>query len=383
MKSPAKVVVVATHPIQHFCPQYRSLSQRDDIELRVVFWSMKGLETYEDPGFGRQVDWGQDLVSGFDWVDAGESQQRATEALNEFAPDLVVAYGYRTPAARAGWRWTRGKPATRLAYIADTEMRHREAWFKRGFKRAAMRVLFRRVDIFLTVGDANEAFYRACGVANRQMVRMHFPIDREAFGSLEVSTEDLRQELGIAQGALVVLTVGKFIERKRQADLVEAMNSFGPNEAHLILAGSGPEESALRKLADGQTNITFTGFVDPGSLPALYATADVYAHVSDMDPHPLSVSEAAAAGCALLVSDRVGSWGPTDDVRPNVTGVVVPTGDVPALRAALAAFASDRAMTAAYGCSSQQWSARHQALAHGGFVEHLVGGPVASGSREV
>ena len=32
-----RVVFVVSHPVQHFCPQYRSIAQREDVKLTVKF----------------------------------------------------------------------------------------------------------------------------------------------------------------------------------------------------------------------------------------------------------------------------------------------------------------------------------------------------------
>ena len=115
--------------------------------------------------------------------------------------------------------------------------------------------------------------------------------------------------------------------------------------------------------------MTLPGFVHPSELPPLYSSADVYAHVSDMDPHPLAVSEAAAGSCALLVSEAVGSWGASDDVRPGETGEVVPTGDTHELERILRRFVDDRTATRDMGSRARSCAEEHQHLAHGAFLD--------------
>ncbi len=365
----SRIAIVATHPIQHFCPQYRSLGRHPSASVRVFFWTLKGLDTYQDRDFARAVSWDPDMISGLDYSHVDASVPRLREELTSFDPEWVVVYGYRTPAARAARAWAR-KNKRRIAYISDTEERHAEAWWRRWRRRVLMRTIFPSVDRFLTVGDANEAFYRACGVPEHKLLRMHFPIDPAMFAHPPDASE-VRSSLGVADGALMVLTVGKLIQRKRQADLIEATHGFSPQDLHLVVVGSGPDMSRLQGLAGGRNNITFTGFLSPSELPALYSTADVYAHVSDMDPHPLAVSEAAAGGCVLVVSDAVGSWGWSDDVRPGETGEVVPMGDVQALERVLTRLAGDRKSAQVMAARARLHAEEHQRVAHGGFLDAL------------
>ena len=365
-----RIAIVATHPIQHFCPQYRSLSNHPAASVRVFFWSLRGLEAYEDRDFARVVSWDRNMLSGVDFASLDESGEALAERLAEFDPAWVVVYGYRTPVARAARTWAK-QNARRVAYISDTEERHPEPRRRRWGRRLRMRTVFPSVDRFLTVGDANEAFYRSCGVTAGRLVRMHFPIDPAMFDAAR-DPGAVRATLGVEDDALMVLSVGKLIPRKRQADLIHATRGFDRREVHLVLVGSGPDEDHLKELSAGRANVTFAGFVPPGELPPLYAAADVYAHVSDMDPHPLAVSEAAAGSCALLVSEAVGSWGPTDDVRPGETGAVVPTGNTDELARALQRFAGDRPATRAMGARARSCAEEHQRLAHGGFLDVLL-----------
>lgn len=370
MERRTRIAIVATHPIQHFCPQYRSLSRHPAADLQVLFWSLRGLTAYEDREFDRVVSWDPEMLSGVDYLHAEGSAEVLDRQLDAFDPAWVILYGYRTAAARTARKWAQ-RNRRRIAYISDTEERHQEPWHRRHGRRARMRAVFPSVDRFLTVGDANEAFYRACGVPDSRMVRMHFPIDPAMFEP-PLDPGDLRKALKVDRQALVVLTVGKLIPRKRQADLIEATRHFTKEELHLVVVGSGPDLERLERLSAGRDNVTFSGFIPPRELPAFYSAADVYAHVSDMDPHPLAVSEAAAGSCALVVSAAVGSWGKSDDVRPGETGHVVPTGNTHELERVLRRFVTDRSATVEMGARARSNAEEQQTLAHGGFLEALL-----------
>lgn len=370
--APRRLAIIATHPIQHFCPQYASLALRDDVQLLVLFHSTQGLTPYHDAEFERVISWKGDLADGFDWVHVPNARTLRTE-LDRFRPDWVWIYGYRSKVSRYALRWLLRNPHVSCAYVSDSELRHHESNIRRVLKRLILRVIFKRVDAFLTVGNANEEFYRSAGAGNERLVRMHYPIDilemRRSQGS--DGSSNIRESLGIRPNAVVILNVGKLISRKRQANLIECAVRFSPDEAHFILVGSGGDESALREQAGQAANVSLVGFVPPTELPPYYELADIYVHVSSHDPHPLSVSEAINFGCAIVVSRTIGSWGNDDDVRPYQNGFVVDVDDGDALFSAVKLLLESNSLRDRMGRLSLASSRIYQARAHGGFVEEL------------
>ena len=332
---------------------------------------MKGAEGYFDEGFGEQISWGQDLLTGFEWTVVEEGASMSA-VLTDSAPDWLIVYGYGSPISRSGWRWAL-RHRVRLAYIADSELRHSQSKRTLLIKRAVLNLLFRRVNAFLSVGSANEDYYRYMGVPDRKLVRMNFPIDLSVFGKPDPSGASvLRRKLDIPDSAIVVSTVGKLIERKRQSDLIAACRSFTEDEVCVVIVGSGPDEAHLESVNSGRENVRFAGFVPPSDLPAYYDLSDIYAQLSSYDPHPLAVSEAIAAGCVPIVSTSTGSWGPHDDVQPGRNGFVVRTGDLAAVRRAIADILSSPKLREEMGVASRLISAEHQEMAHGGFVDRLT-----------
>jgi glycosyltransferase involved in cell wall biosynthesis len=104
-------------------------------------------------------------------------------------------------------------------------------------------------------------------------------------------------------------------------------------EATLTVAGSGSQETALRRLAAGLGGgVRFAGRVERDAVPALYDDADVFVNASVLDNQPVSVLEALAAGLPV-VSTGVGDIPAM--VRHGETGLLVPPEDPAALAAAV------------------------------------------------
>ena len=203
------------------------------------------------------------------------------------------------------------------------------------------------VDRVICVSDAAAATFRnhIGDTAKLRVVRNGHPTmaasrDRAA----------VRQELGVAPDAPVLLTVARSTPQKDHATLLEALPAvlarYG--EAQLWLAGSGPLDTEIRAQAaalglDGA--VRFLG--QRGDVPDLLGAADLFVLPSRFEGLPLAVLEAMAAGRAVVAT----AVGGTDEaVIDGVTGRLVPSGDPVALAYGIVA-------TLAPGCAARYGAA--------------------------
>ncbi|MEM7210492.1 MAG: hypothetical protein AAF479_01155 [Pseudomonadota bacterium] len=248
-----RVAVVISHPIQHFCPQYASWAKLPGIDLKVFFAARIGMETYFDPDFGQEVQW-KGIPMDFPHAFLpGSGERKSSEmidaeglnaALDGFSPELLVVYGYTVPLQRRAIGWAL-QNRVKLAMISDAELRTRRPAWKRLAKDVLVRPWIAKMDAFLTVGDGNEAYYRAYGAEDVQFYRSGFPIDVAAY-DIALQERDarrtaLRRELEVPDDHTVLMTVGKLIARKCQADLVRLANHMAGENITVVLAGSGPD----------------------------------------------------------------------------------------------------------------------------------------------
>lgn len=376
-----RVAIVVSHPIQHFCPQYKSWSELQGVETMVYFASRRGLDPYHDVHFDKVIKWdgvtmdfahefldGTRTGSGADAVDFAKADERLTR----WQPHIVVIYGYAQALQRwaIGWAIRSGK---RVAMIGDSEMRSRRPWTRKLAKYLWLRRHLRDVDVFLTVGDANEQYYRYYGAPDRKFVRSCFPIDRSRFEAGLRDRAEVRRRLrakhGVSERQTVVLMVGKLVSWKRQRDLVSFSNMVQSTRQDItvILAGSGPDASFLHAQARtiGPKGVVFAGFVNAKDLVDYYLASDIYAHCAEVEPHSLAISEAIFAGLPIVLSDRCGSYGPSDDLRPGRNGFVYACGDVDALAKSLLRLIDDVVLRQRMGQESEEIGRANQALAHG------------------
>ncbi len=370
-----RVAIVVSHPIQHFVHFYRGLAKEESIELLVIYCSSIGAKQYFDKDMGVAIQWQTDLLSGYNHVFLPEADRitstsfwtvnnpSVTAALNEFKPDLVKIHGYaQMTLLRTLW-WC-GRHRVPAVIWSDSELLHDRPALTRGLKHILLRLIYSRLSGFLTVGDNNQEYFLHYGARTDKMFRVPFTIDEAAFAVARDNRDRIRAEwrtkLGIPQDTFAVLCVGKLIERKRPGDLIEALKIIcerrgGNAPLAIMFAGDGPLRQELEKAATPlKDKCFFLGFVNVDKLPDVYVTADALAHVSDIDPHPLTTSEASFVGLPLIISDRIGAVGKTDIARPDVNTLVYPCCDIKKLADAIQRLMEDKNLRENMGKASLQ-----------------------------
>lgn len=153
-----------------------------------------------------------------------------------------------------------------------------------------------------------------------------------------------------------LLAVGRLVEKKGFHLLLEALAAIDPASWHLTIVGDGPQRSALEEAAAGLP-VSFVGQLSRDDLTRADAEADVAVFPSvraasgDQDGLPVALLEAMASGCAVVVSDLPGL---DEAVVPDVSGLSVPSGDVDALRDALATIIGDASLRASLGAAAAE-----------------------------
>lgn len=171
-------------------------------------------------------------------------------------------------------------------------------------------------------------------------------VDLERF--CDRPAENVRRHLGLDLGPLV-LTLGRLVERKGFDKLIEAWPRIqaAVPQARLAIAGSGPQEAALRAAVGDQgtgDSIKFLGRVAAEMLPSLYASADLFVMPNrtmpdgDTEGFGLVFLEAAASGTPSVGG---AAGGAVDAVRHGKTGLLVDGWDVSAIAFAVTDMLTD------------------------------------------
>ena len=165
---------------------------------------------------------------------------------------------------------------------------------------------------------------------------------------------EFRKELGINEEAIVILFMGKLIEKKRPLDLLKAyefLNSkFHILNSSLLFVGDGVLRLELEKYVKDNNlkNVYFAGFKNQTELPKYYTLADILVLPSGAgETWGLAVNEAMCFSLPIIVSDVVGC-GP-DLVKNNDNGFIFPVGDVGSLASCLKDLIDDSAKRKSFG----------------------------------
>jgi glycosyltransferase involved in cell wall biosynthesis/predicted metal-dependent phosphoesterase TrpH len=180
--------------------------------------------------------------------------------------------------------------------------------------RAALSAFYGQCRVVLSPSTAADASLAGLGVAPERIKRWDRGVDLERFGPG-------RYAPNVLPGAFNVLYVGRLSSEKGVDLLAEAFLTARDRDPrlHLVLAGRGPEEDALRqRLGDAAT---FLGWVEGDELPRVYASADLFMFASTTDTFGQVILEAQASGLPVLAVD---AGGPADLIEDGRSGCLVP-----------------------------------------------------------
>lgn len=353
-----RVAVVLSHPVQYYSPWFRRLAERGVVDLQVFYLWDAGGGARMDRDFGVAFAWDVPLLDGYGWTDVpnvsadpgthrpgGLDNPGLVDALLQWRPDVILLFGYAyrshlrvlfSPRLRAVPKILRG----------DSHELAPRGGLRARVTRALRRAVFTRFDAALAVGRANHDYLTDSGFPADRIAMAPHCVDNARFradpAGTRVAADALRAACGIAPGTRVLLFVGKFEDKKRPLDLLEAFAAARAQAAGdplLLFVGSGMLEPALRARAQAlgvADAVRFLGFQNQSAMPAVYAAGQVLVLPSHGagETWGLCVNEAMNLGLPAVVSSHVGC-GP-DLVLEGRTGWRFPAGDVPALAATLA-----------------------------------------------
>ncbi len=194
-----------------------------------------------------------------------------------------------------------------------------------------LKAVLRNADAIVTVSDYTRGVLQELGAPPERIYKVLPPVgDDKRVPVKAAAAEALRAKYAI-QGRRVLLTVGRLVERKGHATVLEALPAIRRSfpEALYVVVGSGPEEQKLKKLvlqAGLQEHVLFTGGVDDGELACWYEICDILVMPhrslanSDTEGCPTVFLEAGAHG-KPVVGGRDG--GVADAILDGRTGFTI------------------------------------------------------------
>jgi glycosyltransferase involved in cell wall biosynthesis len=187
-------------------------------------------------------------------------------------------------------------------------------------------------DRVTAVSEAVAEAHRSAGMVSRDSLSV-LPngVDVEAWRPDAAVRAAARRELGL-RDEFVWLAAGRLEPVKDHATLLRAMAAV-PEPARLLIAGSGPLEGELRRLAARlglEARVCFLGFTP--EVRRLMQAADGFVLSSLWEGLPMGLLEAGACALPAVATDVAGS---REAVANGETGWLTPPGDSGALAAAM------------------------------------------------
>jgi glycosyltransferase involved in cell wall biosynthesis/predicted metal-dependent phosphoesterase TrpH len=234
--------------------------------------------------------------------------------------------------------------------------------------RAAIGLFYGQCSVVLSPSQSADESLRGLGVDRERITRWARGVD------LGLYDPGLRDPEGLP-GDVRVLYAGRLTKEKGVDLLAEAFTRARERDPrlHLILAGGGPEEDALRnRLGDGAT---FLGWLGREDLARAYASSDIFLFCSRTDTYGQVIVEAQASGLPVVA---VAAGGPLSLIADGHTGCLRPP-DGDSLAAAVvqlagSSFLRDRlAQAGLASVKGHTWDAALTELGHG-YERALQGG---------
>jgi phosphatidylinositol alpha-1,6-mannosyltransferase len=235
--------------------------------------------------------------------------------------------------------------------------------------------VYRHADAVVANSDFTRNHLVRIGIPPERIHMLTPGVDCDRFSPRPRNPELVRQ-LGI-EGKRVVLTVSRLVPRKGHRAVLQAMARLtgGLHDCVYLIAGEGPEEESLRRMAAElgiQENVIFLGRVSSERLPDIFNLCDVFvmpnyeAAGGDIEGFGMVFLEANAAGKPVIGGRSGGS---VDAVVDGETGVLVDGTNIDELAGALERLLQDGNLRARLGSAGLararehfSWAARAQHL---------------------
>ena len=310
-----RCAIVPPTPVPYREPLFRSLHERDELDIRVIYQSA-GQPSWDVPPEWFPHEHAYPAVHLRSWQRrrAGRTPMlwpRGLErALRSADPDCVVVSEYG-PASLRALNLCRRR---RRAYVIFTECTPEIDSMLPRWQLGLHRRLAGQADGLIAASSAARARLLAFGIPDERIAVALQAADAEPFRAAAAKAHAHPGGAPApAPGAPVqIISAGRLVPDKNFAMLIEAFAKAGltPANAELEIAGGGFLADQLKQLATRlEVPVRWHGHLPPEALPDLYANADLYALISTYEPFGVAVREAAAAGLPIICTKTAGAAG--------------------------------------------------------------------------
>ena len=231
-----RVLALATHPIQYMSPIFRRLAASPQLDLHVVYGSLRGAQATVDPDFATTVQWDIPLLDGYPWshLPSGTSTKFLSRVghptlwkfIREGNLDAVLSFtGYINPSF---WIALTAAKVSGSAFLFGTDSvslspRDGRNW-KAGFKRLFWPYLFGLADQVIVPSTNSRDLMLSLGLPAERVTLTPYTVDNDWWmqQAARVDRDAVRRSWGAEPGDVVFLFCAKLQPWKRPRDLLRA-----------------------------------------------------------------------------------------------------------------------------------------------------------------
>jgi glycosyltransferase involved in cell wall biosynthesis len=192
------------------------------------------------------------------------------------------------------------------------EVQHFWTRTTRIYTRIMMPIYCRLAGAVLAVSEiTRDVFIERLGVAPDKITTLYFAPGKQFSAPPDAAhTAAVKARYALPERYILTLSGGDRAERKNFGAILEAFKRVhAQSPCALVVAGRGCETFRERYSIPGEgwgRDVHFPGWVDQADLPVFFREAELFLYPSNMEAHPIPVTEALATGTPIVTSNAYG-----------------------------------------------------------------------------
>lgn len=307
-----KITVIHNHPIHYKHLLFQAMKREQRLDFDVLFMASQSSIRHE------KIPLSDDLYRAHICYDgAYEAAPRFRRAvwtwsrLNALKPDTLLISGYYAIECWSAWLWGRLHRVPAFMWFESNEFDYPRQWLKELPKRLFLKGC-RGAHVY---GHSNKAYLVKLGMTPRNIVI------KRAVGDIAKFDTSPAQKQYRKDNLTRLIYVGRLAPEKNLPFLLRAFAAAfraGADSLRLIIAGTGPDEAALKQLAASLgvgAAVDFRGYTPQKDLAKVYREADFNVLPSLREPWGLVGLEGMLCRVPGIISTQCGCEG--DLVNPD------------------------------------------------------------------
>lgn len=214
--------------------------------------------------------------------------------------------------------------------------------FNRTVLKWAEQIMAHWTDAVITMNQEDYEFARTLKLRNggKAYLVHGVGINTEDYFNAKVDVDAKRQELGLSEDDILLISMGDLIPRKNYPVAIKAIAEANNSKLHYLICGKGPELDNLKALAKDlgvENQIHFLGFRT--DIKELAKASDIFIFSTLQEGMPRSMMEAMACGLPCIASKIRGN---VDLIEDGVNGYLCDTADVSGFADAIKKISEDK-----------------------------------------